>query len=199
MRFGTKKQRGELIRLSVTLFLITAVVAVSLAVVNYFTEPVIAEKSEERISDALSSLFQEADRFELVKTTTDSVMVSNELVPINAVYAVKLADNTTIGYCIRVAPTGYSDTIDMLVGCDRADVVTGVRILEISDTPGVGSKVNTDEEFQKSLVGINNQVTAVLTEPSSKREVQVIAGATVSSKAYIRGINAAIEVAQGLE
>ncbi len=199
MGFGNKKQRNELIRLSVTLFLIASIVAILLAVANYFTSPIIAKKAEERINQSLATLFIDADHFELIKTTVEEVTLLNDVVPIQAVYAAKSFENETLGYCIQVTPQGYSDVIDMVVACNQDDIVTGVEILSINDTPGVGQKVQNDLDFQKSVLGINNVVNPVQSAPSSKREIQVIAGATVSSKAYINGVNAAIEVAQGLE
>lgn len=199
MAFGNKKQITESIKLSATLFLIASVVAVLLAVAHYFLSPVIAAKAEERVNLPFETLFSEADHFEPVKTTVNEVTLLNEVVPIKAVYAAKSVENETLGYCIRVTPNGHSDVIDMVVACNADDAVTGVQILSIGDTPGIGLKVQNDQNFQKSVLGIKNPVNPVQSTPSSKREVQVIAGATVSSKAYINGVNAAIEVAQGLE
>jgi len=74
--------------------------------------------------------------------------------------------------------------------CDLKKI-TGMRVLEQVETPGLGTKV-TEESFTNQFIGL-------VTEPIIKcikgakatntNEVEAITGATISSKAVLRIIN----------
>ena len=59
-------------------------------------------------------------------------------------------------------------------------------------------KVDSDEKFKTSVYGLDDTASIVKTEPKGN-EVQVISGATISSSAYINGVNAALAVADSLD
>ena len=46
-----------------------------------------------------------------------------------------------------VAPVGYSGPIRLLVGIDAQGIVTGVRVLDHQETPGLGDRILTDPGF----------------------------------------------------
>ena len=54
----------EITKISVILFLITAISALLLALVNNITAPMIAANEEQSVQDALRVVMPEADRFE---------------------------------------------------------------------------------------------------------------------------------------
>lgn len=198
MSLDTNNPKIDFIRMALTLFAITAVVAGALAAANFFTAPIIEQSAQERLDHSLKALIAEADRFEAVEKFEKTVSFGEIKVPVEEVYLALDSAENKLGYCIRVMPNGYSDVIDMLVAINKEGAVSGVQILAISDTPGIGMKVQSNEEFQSRLLGLEDSVKAVKTTPSVG-EVQVIAGATVSSKAYINGVNAAIETSRKLE
>ena len=199
MSFGTKSQKIDFLRLALTLFVITALVAVMLALANYFTAPIILASAQERLNNSLNSLMADAVNFEPVEEYENQVNLGSVKISVPAVYSAVDANGQSIGHCVRVTPVGYSDLIEMIVAINSEGAVSGVQILSIADTPGIGMKVQTDEEFQKSVYGITDIVKIVKNTPSNKSEVQVISGATVSSTAYINGVNAAVEVVQNLK
>lgn len=195
---SSKSQRIDLIRVSLTLFAITAAVAVLLAVVNYFTAPVIALSAQERLDRSLNALMPDAVTFEELDGYEQKVSTGGARVPVAAVYAAKSSAGEQIGYCVEVTPSGYSDAIDMIVAIDASGAVSGVQILSISDTPGIGMRVNSDTEFQESVYGLTEPAAIVKSTPLSRSEVQVISGASISSSAYINGVNAALLTVQQL-
>lgn len=198
MSFG-KSQRNDLLRMALTLFVIAAVVAALLALANYFTAPVIASSAQDRLDRSLNALITEASSFEEAEEYAETITLGTTKVDVAAVYVAKAANGQKLGYCVEVTPNGYADVIDMMVAIDGEGAVCGVQILSISDTPGIGLKIQSDEDFQKSVYGLTDGAKIVRSAPSKSNEVQVIAGATVSSSAYINGVNAALEVAQLLE
>lgn len=196
MSSDSRNPKIDFLRMALTLFAISALVAALLGLANYFTAPVIEATAEKRLNDSLRSLVASADHFDVVDETSyeNNVTVNGVSVPVRAVYNAVNQKGGFEGYCIQVQPMGYSDIIDMIVAIDKEGAVSGVQILSISDTPGVGMKVDSDEEFKTSVYGLDDAAAIVKTEPMGN-EVQVISGATISSSAYINGVNAALSVA----
>lgn len=195
MDLGTRQQKIDFIRLSFALFAITAIVAVALAAVNYFIAPVIARSAKERLDASLSNLIEEAASFEEIPSCPKEIITGGVTVPVVAGYKAKDSAGAFLGLCVQVAPMGYSDVIDMIVAIDSSGAVRDAEILSISDTPGIGQKVKKDRDFQNCVLGLSEVATIVKNPSSAKSQVQVISGATISSSAYIRGVNGAMEVA----
>ncbi len=184
----------DLLKTAFTLFLIAAFVAILLALANYITAPIIERSAQERLNQSLNNLMTDAVTFESV----DDHALVETMVPVLAVYRGLDKTDAETGYCVHVAPTGYSDTIDMMVAIDKDGTVSGVQILSISDTPGIGMKVESDEDFKNSVLGFAETVNIVKSAPTNANDVQVISGATISSTAYLNGVNTAIEIVQFL-
>ena len=91
-----------ILRLTLTLLLITAVVAGLLALVNHITADKIAAHTAQKAESAMQQV--------LPAETYDSLTVPDG----GAVTAACRADG--LGYVVRVAPSGFGGTIDMMVG-----------------------------------------------------------------------------------
>ncbi len=198
MSSETKKASLDFIQMALTLFAITAVVAVLLALANSVTAPIIEKSAQDRLNQSLNSLMKEAVTFEEMTEYSKKVNIGGETVPVIAAYQGRNQSEEVTGYCIHVAPTGYSDAIEMMVAVNGEGAVSGVQILSISDTPGIGMKVQSDAEFQNSLLGLSEQANIVKSAPQKPTDIQVISGASISSAAYINGVNAALETVQVL-
>ncbi len=198
MSSETKRASLDFIQMALTLFAITAVVAVLLALANSVTAPIIEKSAQDRLNQSLNSLMGEAVTFEEMTEYSKKVNIGGVTVPIIAAYQGRNQSDEVTGYCVHVAPTGYSDVIEMMVAVNEEGAVSGVQILSISDTPGIGMKVQTDAEFQNSLLGLSEQANIVKSAPKKPTDIQVISGASITSSAYINGVNAALETAQVL-
>ncbi len=194
----SKSQKIDILRLALTLFIITSIIGVLLAVVHYYTAPVVVRSAEERLQQSLADLMEDADRFDTVESFEESIALGTVHIPVQAVYAAFDSSDQPLGYCVRVTPKGYADVIDLLVAIDGEGAVKAVDILSIYESPGIGMKVERNDEFRSSVYGLTDSAKIVKSVPSDKDEIQVISGATVSSAAYINGVNAAIEVVQML-
>ena len=174
-----KESVKNVIRITAILMIITTVTAVLLAVINMFTEPVIAGNTAKAKQDAILEIFPDAD---------DTLSLADDLgseypKEISDVYAV-FRGGELIGYCADVASMGFSDNIGMMVGVDLANAVRGIKILEISDTPGLGMKVN-DEAYLSSYISVTGEAVF-------GGNVDAISGATFSSKGVRNGVNTAL-------
>ncbi len=186
-----KKNRNEYFRLSVTLFTITFVVALLLSMVNFFTSTKIKQINQQKLEKAMSEVLPEAKSFENI---TDQLAGKLEgETPVLNVQLAKDAVGNTIGYCIEVAPKGYSAEIDMMVGLDADGKIVDTSIISISDTPGIGTQVQ-DQKFSNQFIDKQDTVLAVKGDANADNEVALISGATYSSIGFTNGVNAALSV-----
>jgi len=98
---------------------------------------------------------------------------------------------TSLGYCIETKAAGYDGNVSVLVGIDTEGKVTGVEIVEMSETQGIGTKIR-EESFLSRFVSKSGMLTAVKTEPKDDSQISVISGATTSSEAVCKGVNNAL-------
>ncbi len=186
---SSNKKQNEFVRLSVTLFSITFIVAFLLAVVNHFTSGKIAQINQQRLEQAMMEVLPEATAF-----TDVTEVVTASWTGETPVLSAKSATNKKgelIGYCIQVSPKGYSDEIDMMVGLNAEGEITDTSIITIADTPGIGTQVQ-EPEFLSQFIGKKGVLTAVKGTATAKNEVALISGATYSSSGFTNGVNAAL-------
>lgn len=90
------------------------------------------------------------------------------------------------GKAIRVSARGYSGPFDMLVGIDKEGKVSGLKILNQRETPGLGANISKPS-FLKQFVGKSAQDPI---EP--KKDIDAITGATISSRGVCEGVRQAL-------
>ena len=104
------------------------------------------------------------------------------------------------GYSITVAPQGFGGAINMIVGIDTDFNYTGIKIVSMAETPGLGAKAQEKEFYSQFADGKKGTLTVVKNNPNPKEnEIQAISGATISSKAVTDGANYALEIANILK
>jgi electron transport complex protein RnfG len=101
-----------------------------------------------------------------------------------------------VGFAVEAEGMGYQDVIRMLYGYSLdADAITGLRVLESRETPGLGDKIETDAtflaNFERLDVALVEDLSALanpieFAKPGTKQhpwQIDGITGATVSSTA----------------
>jgi electron transport complex protein RnfG len=112
------------------------------------------------------------------------------------VYAGYDAAGALLGFAIPAEGPGFQDTIKLIYGFDaNAGRIVGMEVLESRETPGLGDKIIKDAHFVDAFrnLGVDPEVVVVKAGRSRDNEVDAISGATISSKAVVRIINAANE------
>lgn len=181
----------DMLRLGLVLMIIGAVAGGALAFVNNFTEPRIKAASEESFQASLKSVLPGADVFEKRSDLKDKAPESARTVIADGdVYLAKSGGNI-IGLVITTKPFGYSSTpITLLVGIDRQGKILAARVTSQSETPGLGAKA-ADADFLAQPAIAKATVQDELKVKKDGGQVDAITGATLSSRAVVRGINAA--------
>ncbi len=193
----SKKPKSDILRLSVTLCLIAGITALLVAAVNAVTAPEIARRGELKTAQSLKAVMPEADSFEdCGYSGGDITSADGKQVPIDGVWLAK-SGNETVGCCVKVSPKGYGGAIEIIVGVTGDGKVAATQIVSMSETSGIGTKIQ-NPEFYGQFVGKSAGIAGIKGGTPLKNEVQTISGATKSSSAFLRGVNAALTVAESI-
>jgi len=180
-----------IIKLGLILFLIVSVSTLALSLVNFVTKDIIAQKNIQLQDNARKNVLSEADRFELLNKTIEK---DDSIGDIYTAYS----GNDTVGYCISVSVNGYGGLIDMIVGINEDLSVSGVNIISMSETAGLGANAQK-EEFLSQYKNKTSDIKVVKSSGSESNSINAISGATITSKAVTGGVNKAIETAKAVK
>ena len=169
-----------------TLFLVTAVTGLVLGLVQWSTADAIRAAQDKERAQALMGVMPDAESFRplaLASGADPAVLGIEEGVK----------GTETVGHCITVSSKGYGGPIDIVVGLTREGSVRAIRILNQSETPGLGAKAS-EPSFSGQFADRNSLPLAVVKQPAAEpNEIQAISGATITSTAVVTGVNAASE------
>ena len=150
---------GKIIKDALVLAIITIVAGALLGGVYKITEGPIAEQNEKTKIKAYNSVFSELDKYENIENITDAQTAIEDAgynaVILNEAVVAYNKDSEEIGMILTVTDKdGYGGDIKMTIGIDCEGTITGLEILEINETAGLGMKAK-EESFRKQYVGIN--------------------------------------------
>ena len=183
-----KNEVMKMAKIAICLLLITAISTALVAIVNEITKEPIAEQRIMKVNMAMGEVLP-AERYEPFEI--EALGLEDIVLEVNVAYD---KDNNCLGYCVKTAPAGYGGTIEMITGIDTEGVVTGVKIVSMSETAGLGTKTQ-EEPWLKQYVGKGDDVAVTTSVEPMENEVSAVSGATVSSKAVTKGVAAAIKAA----
>lgn len=181
-------------KLAGTLLVISLVVAALLGVVNGITADKIAAINAENTAIAMNAVVtaQNAE-FNPLEAGDALVAAAAPYGKLDSIYEVKDGGNV-VGYTVKVIASGSQGSIEMIVGVDSALTVTGVSVVDHSETSGIGTKVTSNVDgVLDQFKGMSGAGTLVV-----GTNVDAISGATVSSKGVTSGVNAALAAVEAL-
>ena len=166
----TQSNVAYILRLALTLLVITAVVAVALAGVNSITAPKIEQLNAEKTQQAIEAVLPGGFDTQITDHTDDTGLVTNVYSGAN-------------GYAFEVTPAGFDNTITMMVGVDHDGKVLGISIVSHTETSGLGAvaaaSTSAGESFRGQFVGMSGSVSVT----KDGGEVDALTGATITSRA----------------
>ena len=190
-----KMNVGEIIKVGVILFVITAVLAGLLAFVNAKTKPLIEQNAIAAEQEAMKTVMPDAASFEEIELTDNLISIAEESGgEISKVVVAKDGSGEEIGVCVKTVTTGYDVGIEAVTGISKDLVVTGVDIISMNETPGLGANAKKPE-FRAQYEGKTGEIKVVKTTAGDD-SIQAIAGATKSSNGVTKGVNIALSAAQ---
>ena len=160
----------------VVLVVICIVVTGALAATNSVTKPIIDAATAEAERLARSELLPEAEEF--VEIT--GVDVEN----VSAVYGT----TNEVGVVITSSAKGYGGDVVVMTAFAPDGTIKQIKVTEQGETKGIGSNVVSTPSYWENYVGLDASDALVLGQ-----DVDAVSGATVSSRALLNAVNAAIE------
>lgn len=171
------------LRLALTLLVITSVVAAVLAGVNSITAPKIDELNARKTQEAIEAVLPGGG--ESVPFTDDTDLVTT----------VYKGEN---GYAVQVAPSGFNGEISMMVGIDQSGKVLAISIINQTETAGLGAvaaaQTSAGEAFRGQFAGMSGTVSVT----KDGGQVDALTGATITSRAVCAGVSAALACVENM-
>lgn len=175
----------EIIKLGLILAVFCLISATLLGVTNEVTKDKIDEQRRIENELAKKAVLTEAEGFEVYDETALAAL--QESFPLVAEFSTgKDASGNVVGYVVKTRPGGYGGAVEVIVGIDMTQTITGVRIGNNQETPGLGAK-SKEEPFYGQYTGLS---AAGALDYSA---IDAIAGATITSNAVTDGVNIAID------
>jgi electron transport complex protein RnfG len=188
------QKNNSMIKDALILFVITVIAGLCLGLVYQITLIPIRNAEQKAKQEAYKKVFTAAASFEEDSALTQALEdYTAEGAVLEEVMAAKDASGNELGYVMTLIGTeGYGGEIKMSVGVDATGAITGLEVLSMSETAGLGAKC-TSEEFRGQFVGINaDEITVVKGEAGGGNEIAAISGATVTSNAVTKAVNAGL-------
>ena len=183
-----------ILKVAGTLTAISLVVAALLGLVNSVTAGPIDAINKANTEMALAAVAPEGATFAPVEISDDMAAAAGAYGTLSEMYTM-----STGGYACKVVASGSQGNIEMIVGVDDANAVTGVSIVSNAETSGIGSKVMGNElntagvPVLDQFIGMSGAGSLVV-----GKTVTPISGATVSSKGVTAGVNAALAAVEAI-
>ncbi len=185
------------LRGALTLIVMAMLAAALLATVDRFTAPHIADNiAAERLKSLRAVLpvnsYDNEPHLDIITALDPEQLGSDKPVP---VYRARLGTEPVAAVLTAVAPNGFSGYIHLLVAVRIDGEVTGVRVIEHRETPGLGDKIEAGKSnWMRGFRGLR------LTDPLTDEWVlqrdggkfDQITGATVTSRAVLQAVHKAV-------
>ena len=175
---------NKIVKLTLILFLVCAIVAGILGGINELTKGPIAEQKAIKTAKAYAAVLA-SDGYEQV----DSAKYSED----PTIDAVEKASNGS-GYVVQTTFSGAQGSITMVVGVSTDYKCTGISIIAHSETSGLGaiaaSSSERGEQFRDSFIGQGDGITV--------DDIDALTGATITSKAVADAVANAIDIVKSL-
>ena len=184
---------NKILKLSLVLFLICAIVAGVLGVVNELTYRRIGELQAEKTAKAYNAVLRSED-YTRLDVAPYTVNANGQKIKITGIAE---ASNGS-GYVVETSFSGAQGNITMVVGVDRDGKCTGISITGHSETSGLGANAASSAEvgvnFREQFKGQDENLA--LTKAGG--EIDALSGATITSRSVTNAVSAAIRAVKAL-
>jgi electron transport complex protein RnfG len=186
-------------RLLATLGVAGAAAGFLLVFVFQLTAPIIERNKAERLAAAVQEVLKAPHHYDTLyvvdEALTDELPSGANPADYQQVYRGLTEDGSPVGYAIASGEPGFQDIVRVIFGYDPGtDALLGMKVLESKETPGLGDKIEKDSSFVNQFNGVLAPLEGVKAREGTgdPHEVDMITGATISSRTVIKVINNAL-------
>lgn len=173
--------------MAIVLTLISVVAGAGLALVNSITADKIQALQKQKLDEGICSVLG----LDAAKTQIPEAQVLKS----GAIAYVISGQGTAVQV---TDPNGFGGDLKVLFGFDEKGIVKGYTILETNETPGLGAKAQEWFRTEGNIIGMNPGKNN-MTVSKDGGEVQAITASTITSRAFLRALNAAYAALSELE
>ena len=188
----------NMIMLVVVLTVVCVISALSLGVVNNITVSRIAEQNQKAKLKAITSALPK-DRLGYDNDPSRDIVKITEWTEKDGtpkeIYLGR-HQGKIVGIAFTSSGEGYGGYINIMMGIDPNENITGIEIIGHLETPGLGSKIESPELFKDQFYGKstegseNGELVVVKGRKADKNwEIQALTGATISPLGVVQAIN----------
>lgn len=188
-------------RLIATLAVAGALAGLLIVIVNLHTKPIIDKWKAEQLQLAVYEVLPGVERYDTFYLVEGALSLE---LPAGAkesefkrVYVGRDENGQTTGVAMSRGEAGFQDIVMVIFGYDpAAGTVSGMKILDSKETPGLGDKIFKDMEFVNQFFDGRPAPLLGVKKGAGKgqaNEIDMITGATISSKVVIQIINNGLE------
>jgi electron transport complex protein RnfG len=183
-------------RLIGTLTVAGALAGVLLVSVYGWAAPRIARHQEAALDAAVREVLAAPARYQTLWIVGDAVVdelpAGTDSAAAERVFLGFDAQDRPVGWAILGAQPGFADVVRLIFGYDAAsNTLLGMRVVENRETPGLGDRIVKDSAFVAGFDGAATPLVGVKAGAGTGADVEVdmITGATISSRVVIAIIN----------
>ena len=99
-----------------------------------------------------------------------------------------------VGYAIKVSTSGFGGPLTIMVGFTPDGTVYNTSVISHSETPGLGAKLVDENCAPRVQVKGKNPAMNKISVSKDGGEIDAITASTITSRAFLKGVNAAYEV-----
>lgn len=188
----------EMMKNSGILFAITLIAGLVLGLTYQGTKDTITLRQEEDKKAAYREVFTDAENFieiadfmtEDNRQTLDAA--GYEMESIDEIWQAVDKSGNSLGYVFAITTKeGYGGDIRFAAGIRNDGTVNGISILDINETAGLG--MNAEKVLKPQFEGkAARSFVYTKTGAVSDGEIDAISGATITTNAFVNGINCAL-------
>ncbi|MCR5148128.1 MAG: RnfABCDGE type electron transport complex subunit D [Eubacterium sp.] len=199
-RTKSSQRKNSLPYVVISICLIGLFAGLALGAVYDVTKEPIRKTADKNKQESFSTVFPEAASYvenseiKISDAAKKAKEILNVKADINEIWDALSEDKTTVGHIIIITShEGYGGDIQMAVGLDTENVITGISMLSIGETAGLGMEAKDDPSFAKQYVGKKvDSFVVTKTGASAENEIDAISQATITSKAVTNAVNMAL-------
>lgn len=187
-------------RLFMTLAVAGALAGLAVVMVNEWAQPRIHAHQAQVLKEAIQEVLEAPDHYQTLYIRdgglTPEPPPGEDSTTAERVFLGFDSNDQPVGFAVTGEKPGFQDIVRVIFGYDPAeDQVLAMKVLESKETPGLGDKIEKDTAFGAGFRGVEAPIQGVKSGDATgdPHEVDMITGATISSRTLIDIINGRIQ------
>jgi electron transport complex protein RnfG len=172
----------EIIKMTSFLAVVSFAAGIGLSLTNYVTDPIIKKEKVESYKTSLKEVMPNADDYKTGDNRVDFLRQTK--------FIAVSKDNKITGEIFVMEEKGYGGKVKVLVGINNDKEVTGIKILEHKETPGLGSLAESPEKMPGKDFSFLEQFKGrkLSDKWEVKKDIAAITGATITTRAVTKAV-----------